>query len=107
MRRARHGRTRSGRAITGDQSGILAPRTRFEILLDGEDRRAQGEYHLVMASHAEPTLRAHAALLGTGAGRRAIHVESLRTLRESIGRAAVGLLRGKPADWVTPENWLS
>jgi diacylglycerol kinase (ATP) len=89
-----------GRAITGDQSGILTP-DKLEILLDGESVE-QGEYHLVMACTLSRLFARMRPFWGQGPG--GVRFTSVAAPCKSIGTAAIGMLRGKPADWVTPEN---
>ena len=88
-----------GRAITGDQSGILTP-DKVQILLDGE-AVAQGEFHLVIASTLSRLFARMRPFWGQGPG--GVRFTSISAPCERIGRAAVGMLRGKPAEWVTPE----
>ena len=89
-----------GRAVTGDQSGILTP-DKVQILLDGESVE-QGEFHLVMASTLSRLFARMRPFWGQGPG--GVRFTSIAAPCKSIGRGASGMLRGKPADWVTPEN---
>jgi hypothetical protein len=88
-----------GRRITGDNSGILAP-DKVQILLDDE-AVDQGEFHLVMASTLSRLFARMRPFWGQGPG--GVRFTSIAAPCKSFGRAAPGLLRGKPADWVTPE----
>jgi hypothetical protein len=89
-----------GRAITGDKSGILTP-DKVQILLDGESVD-QGEFHLVMASTLSRLFSRMRPFWGQGPG--GVRFTSIAAPCERIGQAAIGMLRGKPAEWVTPEN---
>lgn len=89
-----------GRMITGDHSGILAP-DKVQILLDGESVD-QGEFHLVMASTLSRLFSRMRPFWGQGPG--GVRFTSIAAPCERLGRASVGLLRGKPADWATPQN---
>ena len=88
-----------GRAITGDQSGILTP-DKIQILLDG-DAVEQSEFHLVMASTLSRLFARMRPFWGQGPG--GVRFTSIAAPCEKIGKAAIGMIRGKPADWVTPE----
>lgn len=88
-----------GRVITGDQSGILAP-DKVLILLDGE-AVGQGEFHLVMASTLSRLFSRMRPFWGQGPG--GVRFTAIAAPCDRIGRAAIGMLRGKPADWVTPK----
>ena len=89
-----------GRLITGDKSGILTP-DKIQILLDGEpvDR---GEFHLVIASTLSRLFARMRPFWGQGPG--GVRFTSIAAPCEKFGKAAIGLIRGKPANWVTPEN---
>ena len=89
-----------GRAITGDQSGILTP-DKLQIHLDGEPVE-HSEYHLVMACTLSRLFARMRPFWGQGPG--GVRFTSVAAPCESIGKASIGMLRGKPADWVTPEN---
>jgi hypothetical protein len=89
-----------GRIITGDQSGILTP-DKVQILLDGEPV-SQGEYHLVIASTLSRLFARMRPFWGQGPG--GVRFTSIAAPCEKFGAAAIGMLRGKPASWVTPEN---
>jgi diacylglycerol kinase (ATP) len=89
-----------GRAITGDRSGILTP-DKVQIMLDGESID-HGEFHLVMASTLSRLFSRMRPFWGQGPG--GVRFTSIAAPCEKIGKAAIGMLRGKPADWVTPEN---
>jgi len=89
-----------GRAITGDKSGILTP-DKVQILLDGE-AVDQGEFHLVMASTLSRLFSRMRPFWGQGPG--GVRFTSIAAPCERIGHAAIGMLRGKPAEWVTPQN---
>ncbi len=88
-----------GRIITGDQSGILEP-DKLQILLDGEELH-QGEYHLVIASTLSRLFARMRPFWGKGPG--PVRFTSIAAPCEKIGKAAIGMLRGRPASWVTPE----
>jgi len=88
-----------GRAITGDQTGILTP-DKVQIQLDGEELHA-GEYHLVIASTLSRLFARMRPFWGKGPG--GVRFTSIAAPCERIGRAAIGMLRGRPASWVTPE----
>ena len=89
-----------GRAITGDKSGILTP-DKIQILLDGEAVH-QGEFRVVMASTLSRLFSRMRPFWGQGPG--GVRFTSIAAPSKNIGRASLGLIRGKPADWVTPEN---
>jgi len=89
-----------GRAITGDKSGILTP-DKIQILLDGEAVH-QGEFRVVMASTLSRLFSRMRPFWGQGPG--GVRFTSIAAPSKNIGRASLGLIRGKPANWVTPEN---
>jgi hypothetical protein len=86
--------------ISGDQSGILTP-DKIQILLDGESVE-HGEFHLVMASTLSRLFSRMRPFWGQGPG--GVRFTSIAAPCTSLGRASVGLIRGKPAAWVNPEN---
>lgn len=88
-----------GRLITGDQSGILTP-DKIQILLDGQPVD-HGEFHLVIASTLSRLFARMRPFWGQGPG--GVRFTSLAAPTEKFGKAAIGVLRGKPANWVTPE----
>jgi diacylglycerol kinase (ATP) len=88
-----------GRMITGDKSGILAP-DKVQILLDGQPID-QGEFHLVIASTLSRLFARMRPFYGQGPG--GVRFTSIASPCERVGAAAIGILRGKPAAWVTPE----
>ena len=88
-----------GRMITGDKSGILAP-DKVQILLDGQPID-QGEFHLVIASTLSRLFARMRPFYGQGPG--GVRFTSIAAPCERVGAAAIGILRGKPAAWVTPE----
>jgi diacylglycerol kinase (ATP) len=88
-----------GRLITGDRSGILAP-DKIRILLDGNEIE-QGEFNLVIASTLSRLFSRMRPFWGQGPG--GVRFTALAAPTEKFGRAAIGILRGKPANWVTPE----
>jgi hypothetical protein len=89
-----------GRLITGDKTGILAP-DKIQILLDGQSVE-QGEFNLVIASTLSRLFARMRPFWGQGPG--GVRFSSFATPCERVGTAALGILRGKPASWVTPEN---
>jgi hypothetical protein len=89
-----------GRMMTGDHSGILAP-DKVQILLDDE-AVAQGEFHLVMASTLSRLFARMRPFWGQGPG--GVRFTSIAAPCKSFTRAAPGVIRGRPADWVTPET---
>lgn len=89
-----------GRAITGDHTGILAP-DKIQILLDGEGVE-QGEFHLVIASTLSRLFARMRPFWGQGPG--GVRFTSIAAPYHRVGSAAVSILRGQPAEWVTPEN---
>jgi len=89
-----------GRMITGDHSGILTP-DKVQIMLDGEEV-ANGEFHLVMASTLSRLFARMRPFWGQGPG--GVRFTSMAAPCKSFGKAAVGVIRGKPAEWVNPEN---
>ena len=88
-----------GRMITGDKSGILAP-DKVQILLDGQPID-QGEFHLVIASTLSRLFARMRPFYGQGPG--GVRFTSIASPCERVGAAAIGILRGKPATWVTPD----
>ena len=89
-----------GRMISGDKSGILTP-DKVQILLDGEAVE-QGEFHLVMASTLSRLFSRMRPFWGQGPG--GVRFTSIAAPCTSFGQASVGILRGKPAEWVNEEN---
>ncbi len=89
-----------GRLITGDKSGILAP-DKVQILLDGQ-LVEQGEFNLVIASTLSRLFARMRPFWGQGPG--GVRFTSFAAPCERVGAAALGILRGKPGSWVTPEN---
>ena len=89
-----------GRAITGDQTGILTP-DKVQILLDGDELH-QGEYHLVIASTLSRLFARMRPFWGKGPG--GVRFTSIAAPCEKFGKAAIGMLRGRPSDWVTEEK---
>lgn len=89
-----------GRVITGDRSGILEP-DKLQIVLDGEEIH-RGEYHLVIASTLSRLFARMRPFWGKGPG--GVRFTAIAAPCERIGRAAIGMLRGRPAAWVTPER---
>lgn len=89
-----------GRLMTGDKSGILTP-DKVQILLDDESVD-QGEFHLVIASTLSRLFARMRPFWGQGPG--GVRFTSIAAPCEHFGRAIPSILRGKPADWVTPEN---
>lgn len=89
-----------GRLITGDQSGILTP-DKVQILLDGQPVH-QGEHHLVIATTLSRLFARMRPFWGQGPG--GVRFTSFAAPCEKFGKAAIGIIRGKPASWVTPEN---
>lgn len=88
-----------GRVITGDKSGILTP-DKVQIMLDGQPV-GDGEYHLIMASTLSRLFARMRPFWGQGPG--GVRFSALSAPCERVGAAALGILRGKPASWVTPE----
>ena len=88
-----------GRMITGDRSGILEP-DKVQILLDGQPMD-QGEFHLIIASTLSRLFARMRPFWGQGPG--GVRFTSLAAPSERFGASAIGILRGKPANWVTPE----
>lgn len=88
-----------GRLITGDKTGILAP-DKIQILLDGEPVD-HGEFHVVIASTLSRLFARMRPFWGQGPG--GVRFSSFAASSEKFGKAALGILRGKPAQWVTPE----
>jgi diacylglycerol kinase (ATP) len=88
-----------GRMITGDRSGILEP-DKVQILLDGQPMD-QGEFHLIIASTLSRLFARMRPFWGQGPG--GVRFTSLAAPCERFGSSAIGILRGKPANWVTPE----
>jgi diacylglycerol kinase (ATP) len=88
-----------GRMITGDRSGILEP-DKVQILLDDQPMD-QGEFHLIIASTLSRLFARMRPFWGQGPG--GVRFTSLAAPCERFGSSAIGILRGKPANWVTPE----
>jgi hypothetical protein len=89
-----------GRLITGDKTGVLAP-DKIQILLDGQ-LVEHGEFNLVIASTLSRLFARMRPFWGQGPG--GVRFSSFATPCERVGAAALGILRGKPASWVTPES---
>jgi hypothetical protein len=89
-----------GRVITGDKSGILTP-DKVEVMLDGQ-LVDEGEYHLIIASTLSRLFARMRPFWGQGPG--GVRFSALAAPCERVGAASLGILRGKPASWVTPEN---
>ena len=89
-----------GRMITGDHTGILTP-DKVQILLDGE-AVDQGEFHLVIASTLSRLFSRMRPFWGQGPG--GVRFTSLAAPCKNFGKAAPGMLRGKPPAWATPET---
>jgi hypothetical protein len=89
-----------GRLVTGDRTGILEP-DKVQILLDGQPVD-QGEFNLVIASTLSRLFARMRPFWGQGPG--GVRFTSFAAPSERFGAAALGILRGKPASWVTPEN---
>jgi len=89
-----------GRLVTGDKTGILAP-DRVQIMLDGQPVD-EGEFHLVIASTLSRLFARMRPFWGQGPG--GVRFPSFAAPSQRVGAAALGILRGKPASWVTPEN---
>jgi hypothetical protein len=88
-----------GRLVTGDRTGILEP-DKVQILLDGQ-LVEQGEFNLIIASTLSRLFARMRPFWGQGPG--GVRFTSLAAPCERFGAAAIGILRGKPASWVTPE----
>ncbi len=88
-----------GRAITGDQSGILTP-DKVQILLV-RAAGAQGAFHRGRGATRSRRVARRRPSWGQGPG--GVRFTSISAPCHRIGAAAIGMLRGKPADWVTPE----
>lgn len=88
-----------GRMITGDKSGILAP-DKAQILLDGQSVDA-GEFHMIIASTLSRLFARMRPFWGQGPG--GVRFTAISSPCERVGAAALGMLRGKPAPWVSPE----
>ena len=80
-----------GRAVTGDQSGILTP-DKVQVLLDGEAVE-QGEFHLVMASTLSRLFARMRPFWGQGPG--GVRFTSIAAPCTSIGRGAIGRRAGR------------
>ena len=89
-----------GRLITGDKSGILAP-DKVQILLDGQSVD-QGEFHMIIASTLSRLFARMRPFWGRGPG--GVRFTAFAAPCERFGTAALGILRGKPASWVTSEK---
>ncbi len=89
-----------GRLVTGDKSGILAP-DKIQIMLDGQPVD-QGEFNLVIASTLSRLFARMRPFWGRGPG--GVRFTSFAAPSKRVGAATLGILRGKPASWVTPEN---
>jgi len=89
-----------GRLVTGDKSGILSP-DKVQILLDGQPVH-QGEFNLVIATTLSRLFARMRPFWGKGPG--GVRFTSFAAPCKRVGVAALGIMRGKPASWVTPEN---
>jgi len=88
------------RVAMGSQTGVLTP-DKVDLLLDGEPAR-HGEYTLLMASTLDRLFAGMRPFWGEGPG--PVRVTGLAAGCHQMGRAAPGILRGKPRAWVTLER---
>jgi diacylglycerol kinase (ATP) len=88
-----------GRMVTGDKTGILEP-DKAQILLDGQTVDS-GEFHLIIASTLSRLFARMRPFWGQGPG--GVRFTAIASPCERVGTAALGMLRGKPASWVTPD----
>ena len=90
-----------GHTLIDGDSGSWGGTELCVILLDGEAVH-QGEFRVVMASTLSRLFSRMRPFWGQGPG--GVRFTSIAAPSKNSGRAALGLIRGKPADWVTPEN---
>ena len=89
-----------GRTALGDHQGVLTP-TKVQILLDGEPV-PHGEFTLVISSTLGRLFAGMRPFWGTGPG--GVRFTSMASGAYRMGAAIPGILREKPASFVTPEN---
>ena len=88
------------KTILHPNDGIMTP-DKASVVLDRE-HAASGEYYLMIASTLHQLFSRMNPFWGTGPGD--IRFTSMTSKPHRFGVAAPGILRGKPRDWVTPEN---
>jgi diacylglycerol kinase (ATP) len=88
------------RIAMGDRSGVLVP-DKVDLLLDRTPAR-HAEYSMLIASTLDRLFAGMRPFWGEGPG--PVRVTGMAAGCERLGRAAPGILRGKPLAWVTPQN---
>jgi hypothetical protein len=89
-----------GRSALGDHQGILTP-NKVQMLLDGEPV-PHGEFTLVISTTLGRLFANMRPFWGTGPG--GVRFTAMASGSYRMGAAFPGMLRGKPASFVTPEN---
>jgi hypothetical protein len=87
------------KSILRARDGVLTP-DKIQMLLDGE-MVSQGEFRLVIASSLDRLFLHMNPFWGTGRG--PVRFTSIATGAERLAAAAIGILRGRPKPFVTPE----
>lgn len=87
------------RYALGDRDGVLDP-DKVDLLLDGKPTPHM-EYTLMIGSTLDRLFAGMRPFWGTGPGK--FRFTSVASNAERPGRAAPGILRGRPASWATPE----
>lgn len=88
-----------GRAALGRLGGVLDA-DKMQVSVDGEPGPAR-EYRLVMATTADRLFFGMRPFWGRGPG--PVRLTLLAADAHHLSRAALGILRGRPASWVRPE----
>ena len=88
------------RTALGDREGVLTP-DKVDLLLDGKPS-LHAEYTLLIASTLDRLFAGMRPFWGTGPG--TLRTSGVASDAERIGTAAPGILRGRPASWITPEK---
>jgi diacylglycerol kinase (ATP) len=89
-----------GRTAWGDHEGIMTP-NKAQILLDDE-LVPQGEFSLLISTSLGRLFANMRPFWGTGPG--GVRFTAMVSGAHRMGAAFPGMLRGKPASFVTPEN---
>jgi hypothetical protein len=88
------------RLAMGNKSGVLTP-DKVDLLLDGKPAR-HGEYNMLISSTLDRLFAGMRPFWGEGPG--PLRVTGMAAGCDRLGRAAPGILRGRPQAWVTPQN---
>ena len=88
------------RAAMGDRSGVLAP-DKLQVIIDGEHQEC-GEYFLMIMSTLRRLFSGMHPFWGEGPG--GIRYTHMAGDAYRLNRSLVGIVRGKPASYVTEKN---